>query len=119
MNGLFLFESILKVFPPVERGKEGLWGHEIPKDFKPHEVEAFFSVPQLTQHSPQKGGEEEVRRNSCCSLGTGDTAIPLFSDKPESTHSVRVTLSASHTVYPGLHIHELGVSACVVSCVRQ
>lgn len=49
-----------------------------------------------TQHSPQKGGEEEVRRKSFCSVGTGDTVIPLFSDKPENTHT--------HTRAPGVNV---------------
>lgn len=40
-----------------------------------------------TKYSPQNGWEEDVKRKSFCSLGNGDTLIPLFLAKPGNTHS--------------------------------
>lgn len=62
--------------------------HQIRSIHQSWEMKCYWGVTKWTgqrwdRNSPQKGGEDVVRRYSFCSLGIGDAVMPLFSDKPE------------------------------------
>jgi len=56
-------------------------------------------------HSQQNGDEDVVRRKSFCSLGSGDTVMPLCGDKPETqeeTHKHTLPLHNASCAYSNI-----------------
>lgn len=85
--------------PPVPPGCDALVQR---KGSRQTQMVSRKSHNHKSQNSPQKGDEEEVRRKSFCSLGTGDTTIPLFSNKPANAARNQTRVS-----------HALSLLACV------
>ena len=64
-------------------------GRVLGTDKQRHPKTQTFRQTYCSVHAclPQKGGAAIVRRKSLCSLGGGETVIPLLSDNPETKQS--------------------------------